>query len=192
MCGSHCRGCNVCPASLLGGRGERMAILQWPSFILAVGRALGLSMGAPPCISTNMARGNLQKWAIPSLRNFSLFVVRSGSPVRNASHKLEIWSQQKSPFSLIFKFSKPAAFVLGCYMIQQVFLKFEGKSLWNFLCCENGWASHLPGYLPHAKTPRLLCLSPPAVKGESQRAVVTHWHWLTSWTGLTQEKLNQR
>lgn len=133
MCGSHCRGCHVCPASLLGGRGERMTILQWPSLILAVGRARGLFMKAPPCMSTNMARGNLQKWGLPSLRgSFSLFVIRGGSPVRDASHKPEIWSQQKSPFPLIFKFSEPVAFVLGCYMIQPVFLKFEGKSLWNF------------------------------------------------------------
>lgn len=91
MCGSHCRGCHVCPASLLGGRGERMTILQWPSLILAVGRARGLFMKAPPCMSTNMARGNLQKWGIPSLRgSFSLFVIRGGSPVRDASHKPEI------------------------------------------------------------------------------------------------------
>lgn len=138
MCGSHCRGCNVCPAPLLGGREERMTILHWPP---AGAKALGLFMDAPPCMSTSMARGNLQKRGIPSLRKsfWPLFVTRGGSPVGNASHKMEIGSQQNSPFSLILKFSRPAAFVLGCYMIQQVFVKFEGKSLWNFLCGEDGW-----------------------------------------------------
>lgn len=177
MCGSHC---SVCPASPLGGRGERvpaLTILKWPP---AVTRALGLFMEAPPCMSTNVARGNLQDWGIRSLRGsfWPLFVTRGGSPFRNASHKLEIWSHQKSPFSLIFKFSKPAAFVLGCYMIPTHILKFEGKSLWNFLCCENGWCWEpyiCLDYLPHAKTPTLLCLSPPAVRAEPQSAVLKRW-----------------
>lgn len=88
MCGSHC---NVCPASL-GGRGDRvpaLTILRWPP---AVARARGLGMEAAPCTSTSMARGNPQKWGIPSPRGSfrPLFVTRGGSPVRNASHKPEI------------------------------------------------------------------------------------------------------
>lgn len=68
------------------------------------GRQSGPFIKVLPFTSTKMTRVNLHKWGIPSQmgRFWPFFVMTSESTVRNASHKLEIWSQQKSPLSLIF------------------------------------------------------------------------------------------
>lgn len=92
MCGSHCRGCNVCPAPLLGGRGERvpaLTILKWPP---AVGQNSGPFHGGS---SMNVHQRGQREPAemgnsLTQREILAPFVTKGGSPVRNASHKLEI------------------------------------------------------------------------------------------------------
>jgi len=120
MHGFHCReavqpGCNLSPAlTLLPGRtATAHATAVWdggnPKRTSSRGkthwaRAPGHFIEALPFTSTKMTRVNLHKGGIPSQIGtfWPLLVVMGGSPVRNASHKPEIRSQQKNPFSLIF------------------------------------------------------------------------------------------